>query len=79
MGYLVLHPPETNIAPENGRLECYIFSFWEGPFLGAMLVLGRVFHPVSLPETTVGIKSLPEITGSSEHIQQPNLSNRDSL
>ena len=34
--------PETNIfAPENGWLE-YYFSFWEGLFSGAMLVLGSV-------------------------------------
>ena len=33
--------PETNVAPENGWLEDEIF-FWEGLFLGAMLVSGRV-------------------------------------
>jgi len=38
---ITLH--ETNIAPENGWLEFGILSFWDGPFSGAMLVLGRVF------------------------------------
>ena len=35
--------PETNIfAPENGWLEHYIVSFWDGLFSGAMLVSGSV-------------------------------------
>ena len=33
--------PKTNIAPENGWLEDKISS-WDGLFLGAMLVSGRV-------------------------------------
>ena len=38
-----LTPPETDIAPENAWLMVGILlSFWEGPFSGAMLVLGRV-------------------------------------
>ena len=35
-------PRETNIAPENWWLEYDRFLLWPGPFLGAMLVLGRV-------------------------------------
>ncbi len=27
--------PETNIAPENGWLEDYLLSFWDGLFSGA--------------------------------------------
>ena len=37
--------PETNMAPENGWLEDDI-SFWGGLFLGAVLVLRRVFGKV---------------------------------
>ncbi len=40
--YLSTILPETNIAPENGWLEYYIVSFWDGLFSGAMLVLGSV-------------------------------------
>ena len=36
--------PESNIAPENGWLE-YEFPFWDGLFLGAMLVSGSVTYP----------------------------------
>ena len=36
--------PETNskFAPENGWLEYFLVSFWDGLFSGAMLVLGSV-------------------------------------
>ena len=33
---------ETNIAPENGWLEDYLVSYWDGLCSGAMLVSGRV-------------------------------------
>ena len=36
--------PESNIGPENGWLE-YEFPFWDGLFLGAMLVSGSVTYP----------------------------------
>ncbi len=35
--------PETNIfAPEDGWLEDFLVSFWDGLFSGAMLVSARV-------------------------------------
>ncbi len=34
--------PETNIAPENGWLEYFLVSFWDGLSAGAMLVPGSV-------------------------------------
>ena len=39
---------ETNIfAPKNGWLEVGILlSYWGGLFSGAMLVSGRVYHPI---------------------------------
>ncbi len=40
--------PETNIAPENRPLE-KDNSYWKPPFLGAMLVLGSVFHQHGFP------------------------------
>ncbi len=46
--------PETNIAPENGRLEDIgrLLSFWDGLFSGPMLVSGRV-HVMHAIETHV--------------------------
>ena len=38
--------PETNIEPENGRLEDE-FPFWDAIFEGAMLVSGSVRFPTS--------------------------------
>ena len=38
------HPPKFNIAPENGWLEEYIFSFGEGNFSGAMFNFVGVFQ-----------------------------------
>ena len=44
MGFITLGTfPETNIAPQNGRLEDE-FSFWDGLFSGATLVSGSVFN-----------------------------------
>ena len=34
--------PASCLPPENGWLEDEAVSYWDGPFSGAMLVLGRV-------------------------------------
>jgi len=59
--------PETNIAPENGWLEYYIVSFWEGLFSGAMLVVGRVIpsdSPITLNDFDFGMACFAFITSS---------------
>ena len=45
------------MAPENGWLEYYIVSFWDGLFSGAMLVSGRVSKKTDpvFQRTTEGI------------------------
>jgi len=46
--FITITLPETSsrFAPENGWLEGYIVSFWEGLFFrGELLVLGNVNHP----------------------------------
>ena len=51
-GYIFNTLRKTNIAPENGWLMMVgrLLSFWQGLFLGAMLVLGRVFPSYRIVE-----------------------------